>query len=131
MLNALAYSERVLEHFERPRNVGVFTPGPDVAVGSAGEPQTGVRFALCARITDARIAEIRFAAYGCPHCIAAGSWLTGRLIAANVADLESWSWREAADALTVPAQKRGRLLILEDAVRALAADWRRQMHVIR
>jgi NifU-like protein involved in Fe-S cluster formation len=119
-----AYALRVVDHFERPRNTGRFAPAADVIAGAAGRAEEGVRFALSAKIADERITSMRFEAYGCPHCIAAGSWLTERLVGADRADLLAWSWREAADALEVPAEKRGRLLILEDAVRALAESWR-------
>jgi NifU-like protein len=122
-MNESPYSERVVAHFEQPRNVGRFAPGPHVAIGVAGDPEAGARFALSATIENGRIREARFEAYGCPHCIAAGSWLTEQLKGADRASLERWSWREAAEALEFPAEKRGRLLILEDAVRALAAGW--------
>ena len=120
------YNSRVVDHFERPRNVGRFPAAPDVIAASAGELSQGGRFTLSAKIADNRVASLRFEAYGCPHCIAAGSWLTDRLGGATCQDLERWNWKEAADALSVPPEKRGRLLILEDAVRALAATWRRR-----
>lgn len=118
------YNALVVEHFERPRNLGRWAPAQDVVVGEAGRPAEGVRFVLSGKIADSRLREPRFEAYGCPHCIAAGSWLTQELEGATCEDLERWSWRQAAETLAVPAEKRGRLLILEDAVRALAASWR-------
>jgi NifU-like protein involved in Fe-S cluster formation len=118
------YSALVVEHFERPRNLGRWAPGDDVVTGEAGRPAEGVRFVLSAKIADNRLREPRYEAYGCPHCIAAGSWMTQQLEGATCEDLERWSWRAAAEMLEVPAEKRGRLLILEDAVRALAASWR-------
>jgi NifU-like protein involved in Fe-S cluster formation len=125
-MSAAAYTLSVIDHFERPRNTGRFEPASDVIMGAAGRTEQGVRFALSAKIADARISAMRFEAYGCPHCIAAGSWLSERLVGATRADLLEWNWREAADALEAPAEKRGRLLILEDAVRALAESWREQ-----
>ena len=123
-MNAPVYSPLVVEHFGQPRNVGCFEPASDVITGAAGRMSQGARFELSARLRNDRIAEIRFEAYGCPHSIAAGSLLSERLQGATQAELETWSWREAAQALQIPAEKRGRLLILEDAVRALAAAWR-------
>jgi nitrogen fixation protein NifU and related proteins len=120
------YNALVIEHFERPRNLGRWASAADVIVGEAGRPAEGVRFVLSAKITDRRLRQPRFEAYGCPHCIAAGSWLTEKLEGATCEDLEGWSWRKAADVLDMPPEKRGRLLILEDAVRALAASWRRR-----
>lgn len=117
-----AYSQRVVDHFEHPRNVGRLT-APDTFAGAAGRVSQGVRFELSARAVQGRICELRFVAYGCPHCIAAGSWLSERLQGATRQDLLEWRWLEAAEALDVPAEKRGRLLLLEDAVRALASGW--------
>lgn len=122
---AVDYSPTVIEHFERPRNVGHFDPAPAVVAATAGRRDHGVQFHLSARVVGPVIREARFEVYGCPHCIAAGSWLSQRLVGATLDELRGWSWREAADALQMPAEKRGRLLILEDAVRALAEAWSR------
>ena len=120
------YSPLVIEHFAQPRNVGRFASAADVIAASAGDPAQGVRFDLSARVQDDRIVAVRFEVYGCPHCIAAGSLLSERLQGATQEELRRWSWREAADELEFPPEKRGRLLVLEDAVRALAAEWQRR-----
>jgi hypothetical protein len=57
--------------------------------------------------------------------VAAGSYLTTSLVGADRERLAQWSWREIAQALQVPTAKRGRLLILEDAVRAMSEDWQK------
>ena len=120
------YNPVVVEHFARPRNVGRFAAAADIIAASAGDPDQGVRFDLSARVKDDRIVALRFEVYGCPHCIAAGSLLSERLQGATQEELRRWSWREAADELEFPPEKRGRLLVLEDAVRALAAQWQRR-----
>ena len=106
--------------------MGRFAPDADVIAASAATRTQGVRFDLSARVRDDRIVALRFEVYGCPHCIAAGSLLSERLHGATQDELRRWSWREAADELEFPPEKRGRLLVLEDAVRALAAQWQRQ-----
>ena len=120
------YSPVVVDHFDRPRNVGRLEPAPDVITARAGQREQGVEFVLSVRVAADRIVTARFAVYGCPHCIAAASWLSERLVGRTPADLEAWSWREAVAALQIPAEKRGRLLILEDALRALAEAWRQR-----
>ena len=120
----MVYSPLVCEHFTRPRNVGLLPNGPDVIAASAGAVSEGVRFALSARVTAERIREVHQQVYGCPHSIAAASWLSEQLVGLTLTQLEEWRWRGLAEALAVPVEKRGRLLVLEDAVRALAKVWR-------
>jgi nitrogen fixation protein NifU and related proteins len=124
-MNEAPYNSLVIDHFAQPRNVGRFAPAADVIAASAGDPEQGVRFDLSARVREDRIVAVRFEVYGCPHCIAAGSLLSGRLQGSTQLQLRNWSWRQAADELEIPAEKRGRLLVLEDAVRALSAAWER------
>jgi len=119
------YPPLVVDHFERPRNSGHFEPGEGIIEGHAGSVAQGTMFSLSARVSGQRIEAVRFEAYGCPHCIAAGSWLSERLVGLNQAELNAWSWREAGQVLAFPAEKRGRLLILEDAVRSLGDAWAR------
>jgi len=117
------YSPLVMEHFATPRNAGVLPAASDVIAAAAGSQAQGVRFELSAKVAGDRIADLRYRVYGCPHCIAAASWTSERLIGATRADLAQWRWREVADALEVPPEKRGRMLVLEDAVRALEKVW--------
>lgn len=118
------YSDLVIDHFENPRHAGRFAPATNVIEGMGGTRDRGAVFNLTATVADDTIEAVRFEVYGCPHCVAAGSWLAERLVGCKPADLERWRWREVADALMVPLEKRGKLLLLEDAVRAMAADWR-------
>jgi len=120
------YNTVVLDLFEHPHNAGRCPPGPDVIEGEAGCREDGAQVRFSGRVAEGRITEIRFQAYGCPHTLAAAAWLTDRLAGRSIDELEAWNWRELADRLQVPLEKRGRLLILEDAVRALARAWRQR-----
>lgn len=119
------YSPAVVDHFRAPRNAGCLEGREGVIKGVAGSVAQGTMFVLRARVAGDRIEAVRFEAYGCPHCIAAGSWLTERLVGLTEPELRQWRWRAADEALAFPAEKRGRLLILEDAVKALSDAWRR------
>ncbi len=118
------YSQLVHAHFTRPVNVGTLAPAADVLTARAGSKAQGVEIVLTARLDRDRIGSLHHLVYGCPHLIAAASWLTQRLQGFAIEDLGRWKWREVADALQVPTEKWGRLLVLEDAVRALEKTWR-------
>lgn len=122
------YSPLVIEHFDRPCNAGRLPAAPDVIHAAAGSAAQGTSFHLSARLSGGSITAMQFEAYGCPHCIAAGSWLTERLVGLTEPELRLWRWRAADEALTFPPEKRGRLLILEDAVKALSEAWRASFH---
>ncbi len=114
------YNRLVLEHFRRPRHAGVFPAGPGIIQGRAGSRAAGAEIALSLRLDAGRIAAVRFQAFGCPHFLAAASLATELLPGLALADLARWQAREIGEYLDFPVEKRGRLLILEDAVRIAA-----------
>ncbi len=114
------YSDLVVEHFDRPRNAGELPPGPGIRRTHSGNRAAGAEVSLSVRIAGSEVAEVRFQAFGCPHFLAAASLATERLPGLPVAALAVWTARELGRDLRVPVEKRGRLLILEDAVRAAA-----------
>ena len=97
--------------------------GAGIVTGRAGDREQGAEVVLLLQLADGRVTEARYRAFGCPHLLAAASWLTERLVGCVRADLERWDWREAAGALEVPPAKFGRLLTLQDAVRDAAGNW--------
>jgi NifU-like protein involved in Fe-S cluster formation len=102
---------------------GDLPAGPGVVCSVAGDAEQGARVRFEFRVEGGRVLEARFRAFGCPHFIAAASWLTDRLRGAGRAELENWDWREAAEALDVPPAKFGRLLTLQDAIRDAGRNW--------
>jgi len=96
---------------------------PGAFAGRAEAADGGARVLLALRAERGVVVAARFRAYGCPYLIAAASWLTERLIGATRAEVAGWDWSEVADALEVPAARFGRLITLQDAVRAAAAAW--------
>jgi len=117
------YGVEVRRRMATPSGVGELPPAADVAVGRAGDREQGAAVVLWCRVADGRVSEACFRAFGCPHLVAAASWLTERLAGATREDLLAWDWREAAEALQVPPAKFGRLLTLQDAARAAAGNW--------
>jgi len=117
------YSAEVRRRMRTLAGAGDLPGGPGVVRGVAGDAEQGARVRLELQVEGGKVREARFRAFGCPHFVAAASWLTDRLRGAGRADLEAWDWREAAESLEVPPAKFGRLLTLQDAVRDAARNW--------
>ena len=117
------YSQEVLRRLRETPGAGDPASGPVLAIGRAGDRDQGAEVELALAIRQGKVLEARFRAYGCPHFIAGASWLTERLSGATRDELAAWDWRDVAEALDVPPAKFGRLLTLQDAVRAAAENW--------
>jgi NifU-like protein involved in Fe-S cluster formation len=118
------YSDEVRQRFASPNSVGELQPAPDVISAVAGSVEQGAKYWLYARIHGERIEDLKYRVYGCPHTIAAASLAADQIRGVSLEELGEWNWRNIASKLSVPAQKRGKLLVLEDAVRLLAQAWR-------
>jgi len=96
------------------------------AVGEAGGPgqEVWVRFRL--RIADGVVKSALFKAYGCPHTLAVTAWVVERLGGRSRADLAPGTPSDWAEALAVPVEKLGRLLVVEDALVDCARHWPEQ-----
>ena len=91
--------------------------------GEAGQPAAEVWVRLHLRVRDDTVIEARFQALGCPHTLAAASWLTGRLAGRRRSAAQPGSPKDWAQTLAVPVEKLGRLLVIEDALHAALAQW--------
>jgi NifU-like protein involved in Fe-S cluster formation len=115
----LDYSNEVRHRFEHaPRHGRLFAKPEELLAGSAGQTEQGVRVEFEARIRQGRIVECRFRAYGCPHVIAAASWVAEQAEGRRVGDTDWLKPRDLAALLEAPAHKLGSLLVVEDALRA-------------
>jgi NifU-like protein involved in Fe-S cluster formation len=117
-LPSAAYSPLVRELLGRSRAVS--RPDPNAAewaIGEAGGVESGtwVRFAL--RLQDGRVTEARFKAYGCPHTLAAVAWLAEHARGRPLEESTAQGLEEVVRRLDIPAEKLGRLLIVQDALR--------------
>ncbi len=113
MNTAPAYSERVRALFARPAHAGdAAGPRVDLARGDS-------RIVLSAELADGRLARLAFRAFGCPHLIAAAEAACAACEGRGTDALAAWEARAAIAELAVPLEKTGRILSLEDAIRAL------------
>lgn len=121
----LEYSSEVRQRFERlPRHGRIFGELSERLAGAAGNMAHGVRVEFEARVRAGRISECRFRAYGCPHVIAAASWVAEHAEGRAADDVAWVDPRKIAALLDAPAHKLGNLLVVEDAFRACMAGQR-------
>lgn len=110
------YSELTLRYFETAAGAGVLT-GPGTFRGAAGSRRQGTWVQFDVRVGSGIIRDARFLAFGCPHTIAVSAWVAehaiGRKAAAALALPESVG--DLCERFAVPVEKRGRMLIIEDA----------------
>ena len=123
MPDPLVYSTEVEKRFDSPgRHGSLFGTLGDRLAGSAGDAETGAQVRFEARVRRGTILECRFQAYGCPHVIAAASWVAEHAEGRRTNET-GWPDPQALLAmLEAPAHKLGNLLVVEDAYRALLAD---------
>lgn len=120
----MAYSDKVLDHYENPRNVGTLDKNdPNVGTGMVGAPACGDVMKLMIKVNDNGIIEdAKFKTYGCGSAIASSSlvteWLKGRTIEEAYAIKNS----EIAEELALPPVKIHCSVLAEDAIKAAVAD---------
>jgi len=117
------YGDEVRRRMRELPGAEPLPPGARTVSGAAGDADQGARVEFEFIVEQGQVTRGRFRAFGCPHLVAAASWVTDRLRGATRDGLAAWDWREAAEALEVPAAKFGRLLTVQDAVRDAARNW--------
>jgi len=120
------YSKTVRALFRELAGAGdLAADGGKTVSGEAAALDRGAWVRFAARIEGERFADCRFRAFGCPHTLAAASLVAGRLRGAPLAAAYSIDAAGIARELEAPAEKMGRLLVVEDALRALLAEFGR------
>ena len=120
----MEYSPLVLEHFDRPRNVGPLSPADgEILRGSAGSVEQGQIICFEVRPRSGRIEAIAFQALACPEVIAACSLATEQLQGQAMAALAGITATALAEQLQAPPAKLGQLLQIEDALRNCWRAW--------
>ncbi len=124
----MAYSEKVIDHYENPRNVGSFDKGDEtVGTGMVGAPACGDVMKLQIKVgADGRIEDARFKTYGCGSAIASSSlvteWVKGKTLdqAATIRNTD------IAQELSLPPVKIHCSILAEDAIKAAVEDYRKK-----
>ena len=123
MSEAVQYNELTRELFTNPVHAGDLVAKHQHTVeADVGESATGARIALAAGLQGGRIGELRFRAWGCPHLIAALEAACAELEGRPLDALKNWKTDNITQELSVPIEKSGRILLLEDALAMLWAQ---------
>ena len=123
----MAYSDKVLDHYENPRNVGSFAKDEQgVGTGMVGAPACGDVMKLQIKVDNGVITDARFKTYGCGSAIASSSlvteWVKGRTLDSAAQITNS----EIASELALPPVKIHCSILAEDAIKAAVEDYRKR-----
>jgi len=122
----MAYSDKVLDHYENPRNVGAFDKGDDdIGTGMVGAPACGDVMKLQIKVNDQGLIEdAKFKTYGCGSAIASSSliteWVKGKTLD-QALDIKN---TQIAEELALPPVKIHCSILAEDAIKAAVADYK-------
>ena len=124
----MAYSDKVLDHYENPRNVGSFKKDDDgVGTGMVGAPACGDVMKLQIKVgKDGRIEDAKFKTYGCGSAIASSSLVTEWVKGKSLDEAMSIRNTHIAEELALPPVKIHCSILAEDAIKAAIADYRKK-----
>jgi nitrogen fixation NifU-like protein len=122
----MAYSDKVLDHYDNPRNVGSFSASAgDVGTGMVGAPACGDVMKLQIRVNaDGIIEDARFKTYGCGSAIASSSLVTEWVKGKTLDEALAINNTRIAEELALPPVKIHCSILAEDAIKAAVADYR-------
>ena len=122
----MAYSEKVIDHYENPRNVGSFdNSDPSIGSGMGGAPACGDVMKLQIKVSDAGIIEdARFKTYGCGSAIASSSLITEWVKGKSLDEAAAIKNTQIAEELELPPVKIHCSILAEDAIKAAIADYK-------
>jgi len=122
----MAYSKLVIEHYENPRNVGMFDKNdPTVATGMVGAPACGDVMRLQLKVgANGIIEDAKFKTYGCGSAIASSSLVTEWVKGKSIDEASAIKNTDIAHKLALPPVKIHCSILAEDAIKAAIADYR-------
>ena len=120
----MAYSDKVLDHYENPRNVGKFDPNEkNIGTGMVGAPACGDVMRLQIEVEDGIITDAKFKTYGCGSAIASSSLLTEWVKGLTLNEAEQIKNVDLAEELALPPVKIHCSVLAEDAIKAAIKDY--------
>ena len=122
----MAYSEKVLDHYENPRNVGKFVIDNTIGTGMVGAPACGDVMKLQIKVVDGIITDAKFKTYGCGSAIASSSLVTEWVKGKTLAQASTITNSDIANELALPPVKIHCSILAEDAIKAAVEDYRKK-----
>jgi nitrogen fixation NifU-like protein len=124
----MAYGDKVLDHYENPRNVGTLDKSdPNVGTGLVGAPACGDVMRLQVKIgDDGKILDAKFKTFGCGSAIASSSLVTEWVKGKSVDEALTIKNTQIAHELSLPPVKIHCSVLAEDAIKAAIADWKKK-----
>jgi nitrogen fixation NifU-like protein len=123
----MAYSEKVIEHYENPRNVGSFDKGDgDIGTGLVGAPACGDVMKLQIRVKDGVIEDAKFKTFGCGSAIASSSLATEMIKGMTLDQAASITNTQIVEELNLPPVKIHCSVLAEDAIKAAIDDYKKK-----
>jgi nitrogen fixation NifU-like protein len=120
----MAYSEKVIDHYENPRNVGKMEIDDNVGTGMVGAPACGDVMKLQIRVENGIITDAKFKTYGCGSAIASSSLVTEWVKGKTLDQAGAIKNAEIAEELALPPVKIHCSILAEDAIKAAVADYK-------
>jgi nitrogen fixation NifU-like protein len=130
----MAYSDKVIEHYENPRNVGTFKAQPEVdasevGTGLVGAPACGDVMRLEIRVKDGMIADAKFKTFGCGSAIASSSLATEMIKGMTLDQAAQIKNTQIVEELNLPPVKIHCSVLAEDAIKAAIEDYKKKRAV--
>jgi nitrogen fixation NifU-like protein len=126
----MAYSEKVIEHYENPRNVGTFktenVDANEVGTGLVGAPACGDVMRLEIRVKDGMIADAKFKTFGCGSAIASSSLATEMIKGLTLDQAAQITNTQIVEELNLPPVKIHCSVLAEDAIKAAIEDYKKK-----
>jgi nitrogen fixation NifU-like protein len=121
----MAYSQKVIDHYENPRNVGSLDKNDEaVGTGLVGAPACGDVMKLQIKVKDGVIQDAKFKTFGCGSAIASSSLVTEWVKGMKIEEAEKLQNSQIAEELNLPPVKIHCSVLAEDAIKAAIADYR-------
>jgi nitrogen fixation NifU-like protein len=130
IIKYMAYSDKVIDHYENPRNVGKFETDDTIGTGMVGAPACGDVMKLQIKVEDGIIRDARFKTYGCGSAIASSSLVTEWVKGKTLDEAFTIKNSAIAEELALPPVKIHCSILAEDAIKAAVLDYKKKHDLV-